>query len=76
MNSMRFPFLTFREMRLAREMQISEVAEILGVSEEVVVNYESDSSGMPISHAVGLCKLYRVPSIEYFYIGKENGQTI
>lgn len=72
MSVRRVPFLTFREMRLARRMLISEAASELGVTEEVLIEYECDGGKIPCGVAVKLCRLYGIPSMDFIIVeGKE-----
>lgn len=70
------PFLTFREMRNARGMEIADVAFKLGVPSNVLIDYEDDSGKIPISIAMELCRIYKVPSIDCIIIESGCGQPV
>lgn len=61
---------TFKEIRLANQLEVTEVAARIGVSDDLLLEYEKDSSLIPCSIAMKLCALYRVPTIDLIYIGK------
>ncbi|WP_336785092.1 helix-turn-helix domain-containing protein [Paenibacillus sp. MMO-177] len=61
---------TFKEIRLAKQLEVNEVAALIGVPYELLMEYEKDSRLIPCSIAMELCALYRVPTIDLIYIGK------
>ncbi|NIK70904.1 MULTISPECIES: helix-turn-helix transcriptional regulator [unclassified Paenibacillus] len=61
---------TFKEIRLAKQLEVSDVAARIGVSDDLLLKYEKDSRMIPCSIAMKLCTLYRVPTIDLIYIGK------
>lgn len=62
------PFLTFKEIRLARGMEALQVAKHLSINEDLFLEYERNSKEMPYDVAKELGVLYRIPSLHYINI--------
>lgn len=49
-----------RELREDRDMKQSEVASLLGTTQQVYSRYENGVNEMPIRHLITLCRYYGV----------------
>ena len=49
-----------RELREDSDLKQSEVAKILGTTQQVYSRYENGINEMPIKHLITLCKYYEV----------------
>jgi len=72
MNYIHNPFLTFQEIRTARDMSVTDVSTLVQISNDLLIEYERNSSEMPSGVAIKLCQLYGV-SIRHIHIGKSEG---
>lgn len=51
-----------RELRESRNMTQRQVAEVLGIKQQVYSNYELGFRSLPIEHLIKLCKFYNASS--------------
>ena len=51
-----------KELREDKDMTQSEVAQLLGTTQQVYSRYEKGENEMPIRHLITLCKFYNVSS--------------
>lgn len=49
-----------RELREDNDLKQSEIAEILGTTQQVYSRYEKGINEMPIRHIITLCRFYKV----------------
>lgn len=49
-----------RELREDNDLTQSEVAKILGTTQQVYSRYENGENELPIRHLISLCKFYNV----------------
>ena len=49
-----------RELREDRDLKQSEIAAVLGTTQQVYSRYETGLNEMPIRHLITLCRFYRV----------------
>ena len=49
-----------RELREDRDLSQSDVAKVLGTTQQVYSRYEKGENEMPIRHLITLCKFYKV----------------
>lgn len=49
-----------RELREDNDLTQSEVAKVLGTTQQVYSRYENGENELPIRHLITLCKFYRV----------------
>lgn len=59
-----------RELREDRDLKQSEVAELLGTTQQVYSRYENGVNELPIRHLRTLCKYYHVSADYILGIGK------
>lgn len=59
-----------RELREDRDLKQSEVAELLGTTQQVYSRYENGVNELPIRHLRTLCKYYQVSADYILGIGK------
>ena len=59
-----------RELREDHDLKQSDIAKILGTTQQVYSRYENGINEMPIKHLITLCKFYNV-SADYI-LGLEN----
>lgn len=59
-----------RELREDHDLKQSDIAKILGTTQQVYSRYENGINEMPIKHLITLCKLYNV-SADYI-LGIDN----
>ena len=53
-------FEILRELREDNDLKQSDIAEILGTTQQVYSRYEKGINEMPIRHIITLCKFYKV----------------
>ena len=61
-----------RDLREDKDLKQSDIAEVLGTTQQVYSRYEKGINEMPIKHLVTLCKFYNV-SADYI-LGLANGR--
>ena len=49
-----------RELREDRDLTQSDIAKILGTTQQVYSRYEKGENDMPIRHLIRLCQFYKV----------------
>lgn len=49
-----------RELREDNDLTQSEVAKVLGTTQQVYSRYENGENELPIRHLITLCKFYKV----------------
>lgn len=49
-----------RELREDNDLKQSDIAKILGTTQQVYSRYENGINEMPIKHLITLCKYYKV----------------
>lgn len=49
-----------RELREARDLKQSDVAMVLGTTQQVYSRYENGINGLPVKHLITLCEFYHV----------------
>lgn len=49
-----------RELREDRDLTQSDIAKILGTTQQVYSRYEKGENEMPIRHLIRLCQFYKV----------------
>lgn len=49
-----------RELREDNDLKQSDIAELLGTTQQVYSRYEKGENEMPIRHIITLCKFYNV----------------
>lgn len=49
-----------RELREDRDLSQSDIAKVLGTTQQVYSRYEKGENEMPIRHLITLCKFYKV----------------
>ena len=49
-----------RELREDRDLSQSDIAKVLGTTQQVYSHYEKGENEMPIRHLITLCKFYKV----------------
>lgn len=49
-----------RELREDRDLTQSDIAKLLGTTQQVYSRYEKGENEMPIRHLIKLCKFYKV----------------
>lgn len=49
-----------RELREDRDLSQSDVAKVLGTTQQVYSRYETGQNELPIRHLIKLCKFYKV----------------
>lgn len=49
-----------RELREDNDLKQSEIAEILGTTQQVYSRYEKGINEIPVRHIITLCKFYKV----------------
>ena len=49
-----------RELREDRDLKQSEIAAVLGTTQQVYSRYENGVNEMPIRHLITLCRYYQV----------------
>lgn len=49
-----------RELREDNDLKQSEIAEILGTTQQVYSRYEKGINKIPVRHIITLCKFYKV----------------
>lgn len=49
-----------RELREDNDLTQSEIAKILGTTQQVYSRYENGENELPIRHLISLCKFYNV----------------
>ena len=54
-----------RELREDRDLKQSDIAKVLGTTQQVYSRYEMGINEMPIRHLITLCRLYNI-SADYF----------
>lgn len=54
-----------RELREDRDLTQRQVAEVLDITQQAYSRYETGENGLPIRHAIALCRYYRI-SADYF----------
>ncbi len=59
-----------RELREDRDLKQSEVAKLLGTTQQVYSRYENGVNELPIRHLRTLCKYYHVSADYILGIGK------
>ena len=59
-----------RELREDRDLSQSDIARILGTTQQVYSRYEKGENEMPIRHVITLCRFYNV-SADYL-LGLKN----
>ena len=59
-----------RELREDHDLKQSDIAKILGTTQQVYSRYENGINEMPIKHLITLCKFYNV-SADYI-LGIDN----
>lgn len=51
---------TLREMRESRDLKQSDIAMVLGTTQQVYSRYENGINELPIRHLVTLCGFYHI----------------
>lgn len=59
-----------RELRESNNLNQTQVAKILGISQQVYSRYERELNELPIRHLIRLCEFYNVSSDEVLGIKK------
>ncbi|NCC87747.1 MAG: XRE family transcriptional regulator [Clostridia bacterium] len=49
-----------RELREDKDLSQSDVAKVLGTTQQVYSRYETGQNELPIRHLIKLCKFYKV----------------
>jgi transcriptional regulator with XRE-family HTH domain len=49
-----------RELREDRDLNQSQIAKVLGTTQQVYSRYEKGENEMPVRHIITLCKFYNV----------------
>ena len=49
-----------RELREDRDLTQSDIAKLLGTTQQVYSRYEKGENEMPIRHLIKLCEIYKV----------------
>lgn len=49
-----------RELREDRDLKQSDIAKILGTTQQVYSRYENKTNEIPVRHIITLCKFYNV----------------
>lgn len=62
--------IIIRELREDHDLKQSDIAKILGTTQQVYSRYENGINEMPIKHLITLCKFYNV-SADYI-LGIDN----
>jgi transcriptional regulator with XRE-family HTH domain len=60
-----------RELREDRDLTQSQIAEVLGTTQQVYSRYEKGENEIPVRHIIALCKFYNI-SADYILGFKEN----
>ena len=68
-------FEIIRELREDNDLTQSEVAKILGTTQQVYSRYEKGINEIPIRHIITLCNYYNV-SADYILYGKRSEQQM
>ena len=53
-----------RELREDRDLTQSDIAKVLGTTQQVYSRYEKGLNEMPVRHIITLCKFYQVSADE------------
>ena len=53
-----------RELREDRDLTQSDIAKVLGTTQQVYSRYEKGINEMPVRHIITLCKFYQVSADE------------
>lgn len=64
-------FETLRELRESRSLKQSDIAMVLGTTQQVYSRYENGINELPIRHLITLCGFYHI-SADYILGLKEN----
>ncbi len=59
-----------RELREDRDLTQSQIAEVLGTTQQVYSRYEKGENEIPVRHIITLCKFYNI-SADYILGLKE-----
>ena len=51
---------TLRTLREERDLKQSDIANVLGTTQQVYSRYENGVNGLPIRHLISLCRYYQV----------------
>lgn len=61
-----------RELREDRDLNQSQIAKVLGTTQQVYSRYEKGENEMPVRHIVTLCKFYNVSADYLLGLKEEN----
>ncbi len=61
-----------RELREDNDLTQSEVAKVLGTTQQVYSRYENGENELPIRHLISLCKFYKVSADYILCLDVEN----
>lgn len=62
-----------RELREDHDLTQSDLAKVLGTTQQVYSRYEMGVNEMPIRHLITICKFYGVSSDEVLGLRKKSG---
>ena len=60
-----------RELREDRDLTQTQIAKVLGTTQQVYSRYEKGENEIPVRHIIALCKFYNI-SADYILGFKEN----
>ncbi len=60
-----------RELREDRDLTQTQIAKVLGTTQQVYSRYEKGENEIPLRHIIALCKFYNI-SADYILGFKEN----
>lgn len=63
------------KLRKMNNLSQEEVAKFLGISHQMISNYEVGRCDVPLSYLIKLAKFYHV-SLDYLILGEDNGYII
>lgn len=62
-----------RELRESRDLKQSDIASILGTTQQVYSRYETGVNELPLRHLVTLCGFYHVSADYLLGLNKQDG---
>lgn len=62
-----------RELREDRDLTQTQIAEVLGTTQQVYSRYEKGENEIPLRHIIALCKFYNI-SADYI-LGLKESET-
>lgn len=65
--------ITLRAARVNQGLKQSEVAKLLGVSEQTISNWENGKSFPNVTQIAGIEKIYKMPYTSIIFLSKNHG---